>query len=225
MIKKFLESLGVNTTKLEWKIRIWKKKILGRGNDAYQKTANTFYLNKMCENCGALIAHNENPCPFCKHKTGGYLTQILKRWAKITLPRDWPATYLLIAANILVFVVTIILFGFGPLIWPQNLTPLLKMGGLVPVYVKFFGEIWRFVTAGYLHIGIIHLGFNMLALYQIGPVIEMRIRRERFFSMYSFSLITSSIASYLWRSSAEINVLSAGASGAIFGLLGFGVVF
>ena len=225
MIKKFLESLGINTTRLEWKIRIWKNRIFGQSRGAYEKASNTFYLNKMCESCNALIAHDENPCPFCGHKTGSYFSQILKRWTKLTLPKNWPATYILIAANILVFALMILFFGLGPLIWPQNLAPLARMGGIVPIYIKIYGEIWRFITAGYLHIGIIHLGFNMLALYQIGPVIESRIKWERFFSMYTFSLITSSLASYMWRSPAEINVLSAGASGAIFGLLGFGVAF
>lgn len=77
------------------------------------------------------------------------------------------------------------------------------------------GEYWRFFTSMFLHIGILHLAFNLYALWAIGPMLEQQIGRFRYITIYFFSGITGSIASFFFT-----NALSAGASGAIFGLLG-----
>lgn len=82
------------------------------------------------------------------------------------------------------------------------------------------GQIWRLLTAVFLHIGIIHLLFNLFALNVLGPMVEGYFGHVRFAAIYFMSGIFGSLASY-----AFSGALSAGASGAIFGLAGATIVY
>lgn len=78
------------------------------------------------------------------------------------------------------------------------------------------GEWWRLITNCFLHIGIFHLLMNMYALLYIGVLLEPHLGRTRFISAYLLTGITASIASLWWHDLT----ISAGASGAIFGMYG-----
>ncbi|WP_239094100.1 rhomboid family intramembrane serine protease [Bacillus sp. B15-48] len=86
------------------------------------------------------------------------------------------------------------------------------------------GEWWRFFTPIFIHIGFLHLLMNSLALYYLGPLVERIFGNHRFLFIYLLAGFGGSLASFIF----SVN-LSAGASGAIFGLFGallyFGVVF
>ena len=82
------------------------------------------------------------------------------------------------------------------------------------------GEIWRLLTAGFLHAGLLHLMFNAFALYVLGTMLEPAIGRLRFAIIYFVSLFAGSFGALL----VEPNALTVGASGAIFGLMGAVVV-
>jgi len=84
------------------------------------------------------------------------------------------------------------------------------------------GELWRMLTSGFLHFGAIHLLANMWGLYIFGPVLERMVGSVRFAGLYVASLLAGSAAAAF---TTPANAVSAGASGAIFGLLGaIGVV-
>jgi len=78
------------------------------------------------------------------------------------------------------------------------------------------GEYWRFLTTLFLHYNLLHLVFNLYALYVLGWMVEPLLGRRRFFSIYIFSGIFGSILSV----SVHPDFISVGASGAIFGLAG-----
>ena len=80
-------------------------------------------------------------------------------------------------------------------------------------------EIWRFVTPVFIHIGILHLVLNSYALWIVGQQVERLYGSARFVTLYVVMGIAGVVGSYLF----SPNALSAGASGAIFGL--FGVLF
>ncbi len=77
------------------------------------------------------------------------------------------------------------------------------------------GDWWRFITPVFLHFGIIHLAMNMFSLYVLGPSVETLFGKLRFFFIYMSAGIIGVMASF-----AFVDGVSAGASGAIFGLLG-----
>jgi membrane associated rhomboid family serine protease len=82
------------------------------------------------------------------------------------------------------------------------------------------GEYWRLVTAGFLHVTFFHLLFNMYALYVLGGMLEPAIGRLRFGVIYFVSLLAGSFGALLLEPTAP----TAGASGAIFGLMGATVI-
>ena len=93
--------------------------------------------------------------------------------------------------------------------------------GVVVASMVADGELWRVVTSGFLHGGLIHLLFNMLILFQIGTALEGRLGRARFLGVYFFSLIGGSIGAMLLQAPTTASL---GASGAVFGLMGAVVV-
>lgn len=78
------------------------------------------------------------------------------------------------------------------------------------------GEWYRLVTSGFVHYGIIHLAFNMYLLYVLGQMLEPAIGRVRFLLVYFAGLLGGSAGAIL----LSPDSLTAGASGAVFGLLG-----
>ncbi len=78
------------------------------------------------------------------------------------------------------------------------------------------GEWWRLLSVTLLHAGLLHLGFNMYALYLVGPVVERQYGWKWFLVLYLLCALGGSIASYMLGSGR----LAVGASGAIFGLFG-----
>lgn len=78
------------------------------------------------------------------------------------------------------------------------------------------GEWWRLMTSGFVHYGLMHLGFNMAILYQLGSQLEPVLGRFRFLLVYLAGLIGGSLGALVLSPLA----LTGGASGAVFGLMG-----
>jgi len=78
------------------------------------------------------------------------------------------------------------------------------------------GEVWRLLTGIFQHFSFLHLFFNMVALVYIGSLIESKLGRWNYLLMFLFTGIIASMVSVFWNYSQ----ISAGASGAIFGLFG-----
>jgi rhomboid protease GluP len=126
-------------------------------------------------------------------------------------------TYLLIAVQVIMFF--IVEFNGGS----QNPETLIEYGAKYnPLILE--GEWWRFFTPIFLHIGLLHLLMNTLALFYLGTAVERIFGRLRFVLVYVVSGFFGSLASFVFTTN-----LSAGASGAIFGCFGaliyFGVLY
>jgi membrane associated rhomboid family serine protease len=79
------------------------------------------------------------------------------------------------------------------------------------------GEWYRLFTNGFLHVGLLHILFNMLLLLRLGAILESRVGRLRFAAIYVLSLLGGSLGALLLQSP---NRGAIGASGAVFGLMG-----
>jgi len=117
-------------------------------------------------------------------------------------------TYIFLGVNLIVFLLMTLAGG------STDQRVLVAFGAKVNSLIQA-GEVWRLLTSNFIHIGIMHLIFNLYALWALGPLTERSFGHRRFFVIYIFSGIGGSIASFLFSTA-----LSAGASGAIFGLLG-----
>lgn len=121
-------------------------------------------------------------------------------------------TPILIILNILVFALMAISGvhvldpdGQALIDWGANFRP-----------ITLNGEWWRLFTSCFLHIGLWHLLFNMYALFYIGLLLERHLGKSRFLAAYIITGIAASTTSLWWN---ELTI-SAGASGAIFGMYG-----
>jgi membrane associated rhomboid family serine protease len=123
-------------------------------------------------------------------------------------------TMTLIGINVVVFIITTasgasILNGSGGSTIYQHFA-------LVPVQVAH-GQWWRLFTSAFLHFGIFHIGFNMYALYVIGPPLEAALGRLRYATLYVVAGVGGALLS---TALGPIGEQAAGASGAIFGVFG-----
>lgn len=79
------------------------------------------------------------------------------------------------------------------------------------------GDVYRLVTAAFLHANILHLGLNMFGLYMFGPHLERALGWPRFLALYMVSALGAGICFFFF---ASLGTFSVGASGAVFGLFG-----
>ena len=116
-------------------------------------------------------------------------------------------SYVLIALSI-------IFFGLQNIAeWLFGYDLLLLYGAKINQFI-LQGEIWRFLTPVFLHGSIVHLSFNMYALYSIGPSLERKYGSISFILLYAISAVFGNVFSFLYSS-----YVSLGASTAIFGLI------
>lgn len=123
-----------------------------------------------------------------------------------------PVTSILILLN---FIVLAAMAISGVSLMMPETEEILKWGGnFRPLILE--GEWWRLISCCFIHIGIIHILFNMWALFNIGVVIEPMIGSFRFAFAYLICGLAASLNSIVWHFATP----SAGASGAIFGMFG-----
>jgi membrane associated rhomboid family serine protease len=77
------------------------------------------------------------------------------------------------------------------------------------------GDWWRPITSGFLHIGLLHVGFNMFLLWQLGALLEPAVKRWGFAALYLMSLLGGSFLVLV----LDNDAVTVGASGAVFGLM------
>jgi membrane associated rhomboid family serine protease len=132
-------------------------------------------------------------------------------WAQPTGPSV--VIPILIAINVAVFVVTVAQAGS----LSNNTSALLFQQWALQPEAVAHGAWWQLLTSGFLHIGPLHLAFNMIALWVIGRDLEQVLGRARFLVVYLVSLLGGSLVVFAFANPASN---TAGASGAVFGLMG-----
>jgi rhomboid protease GluP len=127
-------------------------------------------------------------------------------------------TYILIGLCVIGYLLTaLISHEFLDFSQDQNgLNALVTMGAQWNLLVSQ-GQVWRIFTAMFLHLNILHIGLNMLSLYFVGSVVEIFYGKWRYLVIYLVSGIIGGIVSYYF---TDLNSVSVGASGAIFGAFG-----
>lgn len=121
-------------------------------------------------------------------------------------------TLVLIAINVLVF---ILMAANGVSMWEPSAEQLVHWGAGFGPY-SLGSQPWRLLTAMFIHIGILHILFNMLCLRNLGPIAELIFGWRKYLAMYLLSGLAGSVAS----AGVHPMIVAAGASGAIFGVAG-----
>jgi rhomboid protease GluP len=121
---------------------------------------------------------------------------------------------LILDINILVFVLMLL---DGVSIYEPLVTDIVNWGGNVRALTIYQGEYWRLLTNIFVHIGIVHLLMNAIGFIFVSVFVEQVLGKKWFLFLYLLTGLCASLTSVWWHD----NVVSAGASGAIFGLYGF----
>lgn len=136
--------------------------------------------------------------------------------ASLPIPLSQPAvTYLLLAA-------IAIMWGLTEWAGGSTNSEVLIRYGANQGQLILNGQIWRLFTSMFLHVGLTHLAFNAYALFIFGFEMERIYGPPRYLVIYILAGLFGSLASFAWRGPF---VLSAGASGAIFGIIGMNLAF
>lgn len=121
--------------------------------------------------------------------------------------------YVLVAANIAIFIYAELTGG------SENLEHMLELGAMYPPLVER-GEYWRLFTSMFLHFGLAHLLSNMMLLFFLGDYMERFMGRVRYLILYLLGGVLASLTSWLHAENSGDAYVSAGASGAIYALVG-----
>ena len=126
------------------------------------------------------------------------------------------AVWVLLALNIAIFAVPTLLALAGVRFAGVPVADAVRiLGAKDNERIALRGEYYRFLTAMFLHAGLLHIGFNAYALYALGPEAERIYGTARFLALYFIAGLAGGVASYALNPSPAV-----GASGAIFGLIG-----
>jgi rhomboid protease GluP len=124
-------------------------------------------------------------------------------------------------------IITFILIALCILIYLAQAASDLLLGADLPAMLGMkinesilSGQVWRFITPIFLHGSLLHIGFNMYALYVFGPSLEARFGRGRFLLLFLISGFVGNVTSFIFSPAPSL-----GSSTAIFGLLGAEIVF
>lgn len=134
-----------------------------------------------------------------------------KKAEDVFTPKKPIVTYILIALCTIVF---ILMYALGSGSYDNQ--TLINFGALYKPYILYYNDYYRLITCTFVHIGIAHLLCNMYCLYVIGSQLESFLGKWKYLLIYLFSALSGAIFSCVFSN----NTISAGASGAIFGLLG-----
>ena len=154
-------------------------------------------------------------CPECA-KQG---RQRVYRGTAALAPARPIVTQVLIAINVVVYVVGLGLHGANDLTRQGGLVGEGTFDGVNVVGVAA-GEWYRIVTSGFLHADFLHLAFNMFMLWVLGSMLEPSMGKWPFLATYFMSLIAGSLGVLI----LDPNIVTVGASGAVFGLMGAAIV-
>lgn len=117
-------------------------------------------------------------------------------------------TYILIGLNVIIFILQFV--------FDKDIELINKYALYGPI-VREYNEYYRLITSGFLHADILHISFNMYALYVLGSQLESYLGKYKYVIIYFFSLILGSLMSITFSGTTSYSI---GASGAIFGLMG-----
>jgi rhomboid protease GluP len=206
-------SVGLNGTRLRWRLLRWQKTWQQFGGRTRLGIAQAGYQHAVCPECGQVQDRRERRCVKCGAAMRPHALQTLNRLG-LVIPSAISVSTLL-GMLILIAYLRLMLSRPGTGYLGVDSDELVYLGAYYLPAIRS-GQIWRHATAVFLHIGVIHLVFNMVALAQIGPAIEDTFGRARMLFLFMFT----GIVGFATCQVMGMHALSAGASGAIMGLTG-----
>ncbi len=190
--------------------------------------------HRKCGFCKGVVPVKETECPFCGKSLENY--GALGAWIEDFLPKDRPLTKMLAALAVAMYLLVGMVAGGPSILGPSTYT-LIHFGASFPPYI-IEGQWWRLITALFMHGDIMHIGFNLYALWLLGTLIENSFGKVRTLIIFVVTGLVSTLLSFGWgfiyfellqaigmdpSGSASVFTPSVGMSGSLTGLIGVGV--
>ncbi len=176
---------------------------------------------RLCPACGNLIGATATKCHQCGANVNfsfAAASRTLARW----MPQTSPVTYAILTICCVMYALSLVitmkftggglgggLMSLGGIATQVNF----RLGASLPLAMNL-GQPWRFITAIFLHGGLLHIGMNMWVLMDIGPMVEEMYGSARYLFLFVFTGAVGYMAS------SFVGHLSVGASGSLLGLIG-----
>jgi rhomboid protease GluP len=199
----------------QWRIEKWKnaaRAFFGAGGNQQPRP-------KICPSCGSLVGITATRCHECGTNLRFSMAAINRSLSGV-FSGPAPVTTALLVSNLLMFGVewmAIAAQGGGgglSILWGMSGEAPYRLGMSFGYAIYVQHEWYRLITAMFLHGGLIHIGFNMMALMQLGPALEELYGSARYFFLYIFT------GAFGFLASSFFGHLSLGASGGLLGLVG-----
>jgi membrane associated rhomboid family serine protease len=155
-------------------------------------------------------------CPECAGTPTGAKKTAVKARSYTAVSTDFIVTKALIGLNVLVFLVQVVQSGS----FTQPFSEIFFRGALAAPPIAHDDQWYRLVTCAFLHGSVLHIFFNMLMLWWFGRPLEHLLGRGRFLAIYFISILAGSAGALL----INPDTFTVGASGAVFGILGAGLI-
>jgi len=199
----------------QWRVEKWKNAVrtFFGGGDQQPRP-------KICPACNALVGINATRCHECGASLRFSLAALSKKFSGLFGEQETPVTTALLVANFLMFGISWVALanesggGGFKILWGMGGEATYRLGASHWYPIFYEHQWWRLATAMFLHGGLIHIGFNMMSLMQLGPALEELYGSARYFFMYMFTGMFGFLIS------ATFHNYSLGASGGLLGLVG-----
>jgi rhomboid protease GluP len=216
-LEKFLQSIGINTNRLKWKLyyldQWWERQKEKWGGKKEKKK----YKN--CR-CGQLYLADDKVCVVCGRKLPSYTMYRIFRLFALQSPQFSIVTVSFLFLIVLFYGLQAVMYGAKTLMMPSR-EALVRFGAMSGNLFNQ-GEYYRIMTMALVHIGILHIFFNTTAMSQILPLFEEEIGPWATLTLITITQITAGVAHLMFYNPI---IITAGASGIAFGLIGFGVTY
>jgi rhomboid protease GluP len=176
--------------------------------------------HRMCRNCRALVPARERSCTECGESMIGVPRGGAGRLVRLVIPSFGSVSLTIVGAIVTLYVAMAVAVSDGGFGFAMPISVLDLLGAKWGPSIVLGGEWWRLVNPIFLHGSLMHIAFNGYALANLGPVIEGVIGGRRFMVLFFVTGVMSFVASLIWAPYTP----SVGASGSLFGLIGFGIV-
>jgi membrane associated rhomboid family serine protease/ribosomal protein L40E len=205
-------ALGLNGVRVRWKLQGLQKRWRAAMRQSEQRISHVRYEHHICRQCGALQHRDATSCDRCGASMGTRVGHVLERLG-VFVP-DGLSLSLLLGAVLVIVYGRVALASHG--LWlALPAQSLIHFGGSLPPGLAS-DEWWRPATSIFLHAGLWHLAFNLLALASVGPQVEQIYGRAMMLTLFLVTGVLASLGS-TWMSRYGVGI---GASGAIMGLVG-----
>lgn len=184
--------------------------------------------SRVCPHCGALNGADETVCYRCNERLPGPVVASATAAATQLLGNEAPMTKVYIGICALAYLFIVLGSGKFELLGGVRLSEALRWGAVVSdslaTKLGIGGvmrvEPWRYLGATFLHFGILHIGFNMVGLWDLGRATEQRLGSGRFSLIFVGTSIAGFVVSDFWYSFTQGDAYTGGASAGLFGLIG-----